>query len=69
MAGHICDHDISEQCYNEKLVPPPRLYNGWLWVGSESSIPPANLENLGNWTYNPWGNTGVYSKVGNIFSF
>merc|ERR1712059_6657 len=49
-SGHICDHSVSEQCYDDPSIQPRRVY-GWFWVGSSRRLEPTNDT---TWDRNPW---------------
>jgi len=60
-SGHICDREVGNRCFTDPTLQP-RLVNGWFWSGSGVQIPPTNKPPPG-WKRNPWGKTGIYTKV------
>ena len=49
------------RCFTDPTLQP-RLVNGWFWSGSGAQIPPTNKPGPG-WKRNPWGKTGIFTKV------
>merc|ERR1711973_239654 len=60
-SGHICDKTVSSECLTNPAIQP-RLVKGWFWSGSGARIPDTNKIPPG-WSKNPWGSTGIYTKV------
>ncbi|XP_023349634.1 uncharacterized protein LOC111718310 [Eurytemora carolleeae] len=60
-SGHKCDKTVSKECFTTPSIQP-RIVNSWFWSGSGARIPPTNSTPEG-WTKNPWGSTGIFTKV------